>query len=939
MKARNRILRGIIVWLILLSVVPPLEAQEPPFDPVLEILSQMTPEHKLGQLVLVSFPGTDVSEDSDIAALISDYGLGGVLLTPENGNFGDVPIAPGDLLSMTQQLQMLAWQASQIPVVRPEADAAQVRPYFPLLIAVEAHTAGLPVTAFISETTVLPTSMALGAAWRRDLAEITGRVMGNELAAQGINLLLGPDLDVLYTPRPGDASDLGTDSFGSDPFWVGELGKAYIQGLHRGGEGRMQVVPRHMPGLGSTDRVLREEVPTVQRTLSQLRQIELAPFASVAAGTPGELAVVDAFLVTHIRYRGFLGNIRQTTPPISLDAQALQSVINLDEFAAWREAGGVMVADNLGAPSVHRYYDPRRVSFNARRVSQDAVAAGNDLLILDRFAIDGDWATHFSNIRDALRFLATQYRSDPTFQAIVDDAVYRVISMKLRSYPDLTLEQVLESRPEAPFAEGTSISARVASNALTLIAPLSRDLLPAPPQEGEPIVIFTQENLVEIPGIQPFPRMSADAVENALMHFYGPDGTDVVQPNSVRSFTFEQLHVALEESAVVQPGFDTTPTTQVVLGALRNAQWIIFASTGLDASDPISWALKDFLALQADLLDGRIVVFSFGPPYELDSTEISKLDLYYALYAPAPVFVDVAVRALFRDVLALGNSPVSIPALSYDVSLQTMPDPEQVIPLEIVNEDGELLSQGDIHKGDSVNLRTGKIYDRNGYPVPDGTPVRFVLSYPQEGTERTIVSEALNGIGFASVSLDRVGLLVITVQSEPALSSVSLQLTIPEDQSQEPIIQVVTPTPEPTPSPMPTTPTPEPEEPRVVLLPEPIQLPAPQGSAMVFWGGSGAALVLGLGFFWARAKKLGADSAFRVGGLGAVGALCGYIIVIAIVRWQIPAWHHSMVNREFYLGGVTVLGGVPALLVAMLVELHRRRRVWRKLQRAEEIKA
>lgn len=932
----RRLWCGIMACLVLLTVVPPIQAQGPAPDPVLEMMAQMTPEHKVGQLVMVAFPGLDVSESSEIVALILEYRIGGVLLAPENGNFGASRIAPGDLLSITQSLQALNWQAAEPSFPIPEASDAVYPPsYLPLFIAVEAHTEGLAVTAFVSETTTLPTPMALGAAWRRDWAEMTGRVLGNEVASLGINLFLGPDLDVLYTPRPGDASDLGTTSFGSDPFWVGELGRAYVAGLHQGAEGHLLVVPRHLPGLGSTDRVLREEVPTVQKTLAQLKQIELAPFFASAKGTPGtDSLIADGFLVTHIRYRGFLGNIRQTTPPISLDAQSLQAVVNLAELSPWRKAGGLLIADNLGAASLHRYYDPRRPSFNARRVMQDALSAGNDVLLLNRFALEGDWEGHFTNVRDVLRFLAGQYKSDATFRTIVDEAVYRIINAKQRLYPELTLSAVLAARPRSSPEISSGISAQVAFHALTLIAPLSGDLLPSPPQEGDQVVIFAQESRVEIPGMEPLTRLSVDAVGNALLHFYGPEGTGMVRANAVRSFSFEQLRVALGESAAgISPELGPSPATAEILTALRGARWIIFAATGLEVNNPASRALKEFLASQADLLDARIVVFSFGPPYELDSTEISKLDLYYALYAAGPVFVDVAVRALFRDILAQGISPVSIPALSYDVSLQTMPDPAQVIPLEIVDEAGVLLAQGDIHKGDVVNLRTGTIYDRNGHTVPDGTPVKFIISYPQEGTARTIATEALNGIAMAAVTLDRVGLLVITVQSDPAISSVSLQLTIPEDQSQDPIIQVVTPTPEPTVMPVPIF-TPEPEPPKVILLPEPIRLPEPERAELLWWGLLGVLLSLVGGFLWARARELRATVAFRVGGLGALGALAGYISVLAVVRWQRPVWQYEIAGHEFYLGGIALACGMCVVLLVMLGEWMWRQVRARRIQSA-----
>ena len=90
--------------------------------------------------------------------------------------------------------------------------------------------------------------------------------------------------------------------------------------------------------------------------------------------------------------------------------------------------------------------------------------------------------------------------------------------------------------------------------------------------------------------------------------------------------------------------------------------------------------------------------------------------------------------------------------------------------------------------------------------VPDGTPVQFTLTYPQEAIQHKIVDETVDGIAQTSVTLDRVGQLDITVQSEPAISSVRLELVIRDDGV---TITEVEPTPtqtvEPTPTATPVT--------------------------------------------------------------------------------------------------------------------------------------
>ena len=212
-----------------------------------------------------------------------------------------------------------------------------------------------------------------------------GSVNGEELSALGFNLLLGPSLDVNETPRTEGSGDLGIRSFGGDPFWVGEMGRAYITGVHEGSNGRMAVVSKHFPGLGSSDRLPENEVATVRKSLEQLKQIELAPFFAVTGNAETTLETTDALLTSHIRYQGLTNNIRATTRPVSFDQSALSLLMEIPALNTWRTNGGVMVSDDIGSKAVRNFYDPTGEGFIARRAALDAFLAGNDLLYMGGF--------------------------------------------------------------------------------------------------------------------------------------------------------------------------------------------------------------------------------------------------------------------------------------------------------------------------------------------------------------------------------------------------------------------------------------------------------------------------------------------------------------------------------------------------------------------------
>lgn len=926
---RFRLLAAIFLAILLASPSLPLLARGPAQeDAAARLLARMPPAARVGQLFVVTFPGTEIEEGTDIYQLIVEERIGGVLLTPENGNIVNQGNTPLQVATLTNGLQRLAWEASQKPI-SAEDGSATLAPFVPLLIATKGGGIENPYTDPISGTTPLPPPMALGATWDPANAQTAGAILGQELNSLGINLLLGPSLDVLNTPRPGTPADLGVRSFGGDPYWVSQMGKAYIQGVHEGGKGRVAVVPGHFPGLGAADRPLTEEVSTVQKSLEQLKQIELAPFFA-ATGAEEPLAQPDGLLVSHIRYRGFQGNIYASTKPVSFDPQALQQLMALPELAPWREAGGLTVADELGVRAVRRFYDPTEQTFNGVRIARDAFVAGNDLLILSHFASTDDWDAHFDNIRSTIAFFREKYATDPTFQAWVDQAVLRILRLKLRLYGEpFTLADVqvdLDAVPEEVGQHSEQI-APIAQAAVTLLSPPSPDLRPPPPAADEQIVIFTDDRQVSLcTDCPPTYVIPPTLLEETLVRLYGPQATDQVSPERVYSFTYSDLleYLTAPPTSAEESGTPLPP--HPVQTALEQADWVLFGMLDVTDQIPTSSAIRRFLAEQADLLkDKRVVVFAFGAPYYLDTTEIAKLSAYFGLYGHTSPFVEAAARALFDEFPFTGASPVSVTSLNYDLIVQTQPDPNQEIHIfyqvgeEMVETTEGTPQPPEIFQGDTLRLRTSVILDRNGHPVPDGTPVEFIFTYPQEGLEHTVQVTTRDGVAETMVTLDRVGQLQVSVRAEPHPRTVGLEVEIREG---EPAV-IVTVTPTPTqvpPTPTPTvspsaeaTPTPE------SATPQPGETPAAGGT-----GGNGRDLALGLGSAllvafvgylarWAiRRDPIGS---LRVGLWSVAGGLLGYIGLA--VGMPGTAWVRQHAG-EWSAGLAALLGAVPLMVLSLI---------------------
>ena len=395
------------------------------------LLSTLTPEERVGQLFMVTFNGSNIDEDSEISDLIINHHIGGVVLQRENDNFVAPQQTADGVLNLTRQIQTIERSASQTLQVDILSSEEFTPAFIPLFISIAQEGDNYPYDQIISGLTPLPNQMTEGATWQPTLAQQVGTVLGRELSALGITMLLGPSLDVLNSPNPHTTGDLGVRTFGGDPYWVSQMGRGFVSGVHEGSAGKIAVIGKHFPGHGSSDRLPEEEVATVRKSLEQLKQIELLPFYAVTGNAPSAAATVDGLLASHIRYQGFQGNIRATTRPVSFDPQAFSQLMGLPEFAIWRENGGLIISDNLGSRAFRRFIDPTGEVFNARFIARDAFLTGNDILYLGNdFISTGDPNSYISILR-TLAFFSQKYREDPAFAQRVDVSVFRILTLKI----------------------------------------------------------------------------------------------------------------------------------------------------------------------------------------------------------------------------------------------------------------------------------------------------------------------------------------------------------------------------------------------------------------------------------------------------------------------------------------------------------------------------
>jgi beta-glucosidase len=113
-----------------------------------------------------------------------------------------------------------------------------------------------------------PSGIALAATWDPTLAYEYGAALGREAKARGIQMLLGPGVNIARTPLNGR----NFEYFGEDPYLTGEMAAQWIRGLQAQG---VTATVKHFIGNDEEWRRMEIETDMDEQTL---REIYLQPF-------------------------------------------------------------------------------------------------------------------------------------------------------------------------------------------------------------------------------------------------------------------------------------------------------------------------------------------------------------------------------------------------------------------------------------------------------------------------------------------------------------------------------------------------------------------------------------------------------------------------------------------------------------------------------------
>lgn len=337
---------------------------------VLQIMSGMSLDQKLGQLIVVEYLGNDY-QGSGLQYMVTQQYIGGILYQYVNHNFSSPENTVSGMAAFSQRIQ----QDAKIP----------------LLLGTDQE--GGQVNRLETFHGPLPSAAAMAATGNPQYAYNQGAQAAKWLKELGINSNLAPVVDV-HTVNPPILQDR---MFGSTPQAVETYAGAFLDGLQQNG---VAGCLKHFPGLGAVTSDPHAGLPTINRSLGDLKRIDLAPY-QVLIGKNHPAMIMDTDVVMPAI---------DPALPAELSPKAVNGILR-----GYLGYNGVVITDGL-------YMHGISERWSLSQAATLAIIAGNDL-------VEGPYTT--SQVASVLTAFKQALQSGTLTEARIEQSVERILLMKV----------------------------------------------------------------------------------------------------------------------------------------------------------------------------------------------------------------------------------------------------------------------------------------------------------------------------------------------------------------------------------------------------------------------------------------------------------------------------------------------------------------------------
>jgi len=292
------------------------------------LLDNMTLEEKIAQMLIVYYNSDTF--DENLKSTLENVKPGGFILQGVNiTNYEDT-------LNYVKQIK----------------ETAQV----PMFISIDQE-GGLVQRLYNLEDikpTYLPSMFEVGKLNNKDIAYQVGEVMAKELRTIGVNLVYAPVIDIYTNPKN---TVIGSRAFGTTKEVVIDMALPLAKGLL---DNKVIPVFKHFPGHGDTHVDSHIGLPIVEKTLDELKELELVPFKEAIQNN------AKMIMVGHIAYPNITGDNTPTTLSNKMINEVLRKELNFN---------GVVITDALNMGALTENYTDAQIY-------EMAINAGVDILLM-----------------------------------------------------------------------------------------------------------------------------------------------------------------------------------------------------------------------------------------------------------------------------------------------------------------------------------------------------------------------------------------------------------------------------------------------------------------------------------------------------------------------------------------------------------------------------
>jgi beta-N-acetylhexosaminidase len=290
---------------------------------------------------------------------------------------------------------------------------------------------------------VMPAQMGFGAAGSVDKAYAAAAVSAREVKTLGLDMLYGPDLDVLsHAANP----EIGSRSFSEDPAIVAEMGAAFVRGY-----AAHDVISniKHFPGRGDGRSDAHKELESIDLSLVDFRRLAAAPFKAVLA------AGADSVMMAHSLYPC----LETERIPASLSRRIITGFLR-------EELGfiGLVIPDDLSMFAISK-------NFGIPRASAMCLEAGADMVFMK---VIEEYRPAIAAIKESLSAgRLTEEQLAQSVKRILRLKAKRNLFTHARFEPEL-VRKIVGSKAHAGVAQRAADDAIIVLKNNDAVLPLSR---------------------------------------------------------------------------------------------------------------------------------------------------------------------------------------------------------------------------------------------------------------------------------------------------------------------------------------------------------------------------------------------------------------------------------------------------------------------------------